>query len=68
MVIMGCELTSKKKEQNYADKYNRPSDFITSSEGKTLGKAMWVEVVHVLEEKIPRVQDVVASLSEQRVL
>jgi hypothetical protein len=29
---------------------------------------MWTEVIDVLEEKIPRVKDVIASLSERRAL
>ncbi|OBT54827.1 hypothetical protein VE04_05704 [Pseudogymnoascus sp. 24MN13] len=52
-----------------ADGYYRPSgQYITSDEGKILQKAMWTEVVGVVEEKIPRVKGVIASLSEQRAL
>jgi hypothetical protein len=51
-----------------ADKYNRPGNYITSDEGKILQKAMWAEVIDVLEEKIPRVKDVIASLPERRAL
>jgi hypothetical protein len=29
---------------------------------------MWTEVIDFLEEKIPRVKDVIASLSERRAL
>ncbi|KAH7370144.1 putative short-chain dehydrogenases/reductase [Rhexocercosporidium sp. MPI-PUGE-AT-0058] len=43
-------------------------EYITSDEGKILQKAMWTEVVDVLAEKIPRVKDVIASLSERRAL
>lgn len=41
---------------------NRPGEYITSDEGKTFQKAMWTEVVHVLEKEVPRLQGVVASL------
>ncbi|EPS35132.1 hypothetical protein H072_11391 [Dactylellina haptotyla CBS 200.50] len=52
-----------------ADGNYRPSgEYITSDEGKILQKAMWTEVVNVLEEKIPRVKDVIASLSDQGTL
>jgi hypothetical protein len=68
MEITGSELTSKKREWSYADKYNRSSEYITSDEGKLLQKAMWTEVVNVLAEKIPRVKDVIASLSKRRAL
>jgi hypothetical protein len=68
MEIIGRGLTSKKREWSYADKYNRSGEYITSDEGKILQKAMWTEVVDVLEEKIPRVKDVIASLSERRAL
>ena len=68
MEITSCELTSKKREWSYADRYNRSGHYITSDEGKILQKAMWTEVVNVLEEKIPRVKDVIASLSERRTL
>ncbi|RAO73851.1 uncharacterized protein BHQ10_009863 [Talaromyces amestolkiae] len=44
--------------------YGQAGKYITSDEGKILQKAMWTEVVDVLEEKIPRVKDAVASLSE----
>jgi len=68
MEIMGRELTSKKREWSYADEYNRSGEYITSDEGKILQKAMWTEVVDVLEENIPRVKDAIASLSERRAL
>jgi len=68
MEITRRELTSKKRKWSDADKYNRAGEFITSDEGKILQKAMWAEVVGVLEEKIPRVKDVIASLSERRAL
>lgn len=68
MEITGRELTSKKREWSYANNYNRPGGYITSDEGKILQKALWTEVVDVLEENIPRVKDVIASLSERRVL
>lgn len=42
---------------------NSPSQYITSDEGKILQKAMWNEVVGVLEEKVPRVKEAIASLS-----
>lgn len=48
-----------------ADKYNRPGKYITSNESKILRKEMWTEVVNVLAEKVPRVKDVIASLSER---
>ena len=68
MEIMGRELTSKKREWSCADEYNRSGDYITSDEGKILQKAVWTEVVDVLEENIPRVKDAIASLSERRAL
>jgi hypothetical protein len=68
MDIIGRELTSKKREESYADKHNSSGQYITSDEGKILQKAMWTEVVGVVEEKIPRVKGVIASLSEQRAL
>lgn len=68
MEITRRELTSKKRERGDADRYNRSGELITSDEGKILQKAMWTEVVGVLEEKIPRVRDVIASLSERRAL
>ncbi|KAJ5995582.1 short-chain dehydrogenases/reductase [Penicillium waksmanii] len=48
--------------------YRPPGGYITSDEGKILQKALWTEVVDVLEENIPRVKDVIASLSERRVV
>ncbi|KAJ9638515.1 hypothetical protein H2204_004285 [Knufia peltigerae] len=48
--------------------YAPPGEFITSDEGKILQNAMWTEVVGVLEQKIPRVKDVIASLFEPRAL
>ena len=68
MEITGRELISKKRDWSYADKYNRSGEYITSDEGKMLQKAMWTEVVDILEEKIPRVKDVIASLYEWRAL
>ncbi|KAK5065161.1 hypothetical protein LTR84_000997 [Exophiala bonariae] len=41
-------------------------ELITSHEGKILQEAMWTEVVDVLEEIVPRVKDVIATLSEAR--
>jgi hypothetical protein len=64
MEITSRELTFHKRKWSWADKYNRPGQYITSDEGKTLQQAMWTEVIDVLEEKIPRVKDVIASLSE----
>ena len=62
MEITECELITQKREWGYADKY-RPGEYMTSDEGKILQKEMWTEIVGVLEEKIPRVKDVIASLS-----
>jgi hypothetical protein len=67
MEITCRELTCK-REWSCVDKYNRAGNYITSDEGKILQKAMWTEVIDVLEEKIPRVRDVIASLSERRAL
>lgn len=64
METMGSESTFQKSKRGCTDKYNRAGMYITSDEGKILQKAMWNEVVDVLEEKIPRVKDAVASLSE----
>jgi len=68
MEITGRELTFQKRKWSCADKYNRAGKYITSDEGKILQKAMWTEVVDVLEEKIPRVKDVTASLFERKTL
>lgn len=62
------ELAFQKRKWSSTDKCNRPGKYITSDEGKTLQQAMWTEVVDILEEKIPRVKDVIASLSERRPL
>lgn len=64
MEATGSELTFQRRKWGCADKYIRAGKYITSDEGKILQKAMWTEVVDVLEEKIPRVKDAVASLSE----
>ncbi|PON28802.1 hypothetical protein TGAM01_v201910 [Trichoderma gamsii] len=48
--------------------YRPPGKYITSDEGKTLQQAMWTEVVYILEDKIPRVKDITASLFERRPL
>lgn len=65
MEIMASELTSRRRRRgSHADKCNRPSNYITSGEGGILRKEMWNEVVGVLEEKVPRVKDVVAILSK----
>ena len=55
-----------RRELGFANKYNRAGPYITSDEGKRLQKAMWTEVVDVLEEKSPRVKDVIAGLSERK--
>lgn len=65
MEITSRELTFQSRKWSWADKYSRPGQYITSDEGKALQQAMWTEVVDVLEEKIPRVKDVIASLSER---
>ena len=68
MELIGRELAFQKRKWSCADKYHRSGKYITSDEGKILQQAMWTEVVDVLEEKNPRVKDVIASLPERRTL
>ncbi|KAL2065658.1 hypothetical protein VTL71DRAFT_3328 [Oculimacula yallundae] len=42
--------------------YMPSGEYITSDEGKILQKAMWTEVVDVLEEQVPRIKDVIAKI------
>ena len=41
----------------------RPGYYITSDEGKSMQKDMWNELIEVLREKNPSVNEVLASLA-----